>query len=213
MNDMNRWTFAASLFFSISIFGSAFEAVQGSALLAGAGNPQAVQRSLTDFVGRMGGASADMPEAPAAAGAAIMEMKKGPSEEPSEPLAPMASWLLSQGKDKALNATVAKALGFADSIAVKQKAYKAGDDLFHIAQVRVENGSDMVFGQLTSGQIGYIWRTDRTGKLLVTVRNSTTTGTIQVPNTEAEGEFEREKAFFLDQVPPANVATTGAGTN
>jgi hypothetical protein len=211
MHDMSRWTFLASLFFSISLCGTAYDAVQGSAMLAGAGNPAAMERTLTDFVGRMGGVhAADLPAAPVASPVAL-EYHAGAKDEKLE-LEPLADFLNAQGKVKVLDSGISAALGYSTSANIKQKAWQTEDAMKHYSQYNTDNNTDIIFCRQTQEQVGYVWLTDRSGKLVKTIKTGGGQA-IKVPNSEAADLFKGEKEYFLAKVPPAQVASGEPGTN
>jgi hypothetical protein len=211
MTEMNTWTFLASIFCSISLFGSALDAVGNSALLAGAGNPQAIERTLVNLAGHMGLTPAAPVPAPAADGAAV-ELKQTEAQKLEE-LDPVADWLSNEGKDKVCPEGLAKLLGLSGEFKIKQKSYLDDSKMVHVGALSAENGRDMVFARVTTDNTGYYWRTDRTGKLLTTVRNDATSS-YRVDNSEAAEQFKAQKKYFIGKVPATEVASTGlSGTN
>jgi hypothetical protein len=209
---MSTWSVAASLFFSVSLFSSAYEAVQASPMLAGAGNPAAVQRGLTDFVSRMGNVAAEVPSPVAAAhGSAVIVPQASPAR-----LAPEISWTLAQGDDYTLDAKSSGLLGLGDGtnrLPVKQEGWQDDNDqTIHAFNVSKADHSDLVFIWKTPTQSTVVsWRSDPSGKLILTVVTDAS-GVRVVPNVTYAKLFASEIVYWdkLVPVPPAAVAV---GTN
>lgn len=182
MTLMSRSNAVASIFISLSLCGP-----------ARAGDPQGVQRGLTDFGGLMGGSVETPADAPAA-----VELQQAPAEA----LDAVAAWLLSEGKEKTLAADIARALGYSDPVSIKQKGYQSDDGMKHFAMINTQKTNELILVYQTAASVGYVWRTDRAGKLLVTVKTGGGSAT-QVDNSAAAADFEAQKSYFIAKVPPA----------
>ena len=207
MKKIPVWSLAMSAFFSISLSGSLYEAGKDH-LQAAAGNPEQVERTLADLVGRMGGA--------AGASAAIPEAKPRPvmlaARAPAKDLQPAIKWVEEQGKPARIEASAAQALGIALSdgqdVPTLQKAYRIKSRnivyLFNVAKV---NGRREVVLSRRIDAIIYAWRITEAGEILTTiyVDNTAELKIDIVPNERYQDLFQECADFFLSKVPAPSV--------
>lgn len=212
---MSFWSVAVSLFFSISLFGSAYQAAQSSPLLAGAGNPQAVQQGLTTFMSRMGGSGAEMP-APVAqvTGTAVSFSRAAPAER----LSRIIDYALAKGKPRNLEPVLVSNLGLGDgtvAFPITRKGWKDDNDgTIHIFDVSASHQEIIITWEPADQSQSIAWRTDPSAKLMVTVLTDAS-GSRVVPNATYSARFAKELPYWDALVPasPAGVASTATGTN
>ena len=206
---MSTWSVAASLFFSIALVNSASEAVSGAFSLAGAGNPAAIEQSLSGFVARMGGEVA-VPKVMADAKPALVSFSVKPG-----PLQRGQDWVLTNGKMTALPAQVSGLLGLTDGrteYAVKLKAWQDDNDsTFHYFFVGTAADPSIVLTFKAADKSYSInWRTDATGKLISTAY-SDATGTRVVPNSSYSTQFSQQISYW-DSIVPAGTSVASSST-
>jgi uncharacterized protein YfiM (DUF2279 family) len=201
---MSTWTVGASIFFSVSLFSSAYEAAHVSfAQLAAAGNPQAIQQGLADLASRVGGVTFEMPALVAEAGAVAV-----PQAAPAR-LAPEISWALSKGKRFDIQAGVPALLGLGDGASMFPTIQKGwqddNDNTIHYFLISGANNSDILISWQPADKSKTVtWRTAPSGKLLGTVQTDTDPAR-SVPNATYSTLYASELVYW-DKLVPAEFA-------
>jgi hypothetical protein len=207
MRNISIWTVSASLFFSLAVSDSAYDALKGP-VLAGVGNPQAVERGLANMAGRMGIAPAGTASMPPEAKAAPVSNQAAKTEE----LGPVADWLMQKGDKGAVDAFVTKVFGLGTSdMDARTKTFNSDSPkLFHFAGV-TSDGHDVVLSrQKDDRSQGVVWLTSPKGELRLTAMINQGPKAEIVPNERFAKGFEAQKKYFLD-LAAGNGALASAG--
>jgi hypothetical protein len=194
MKMIALWTGAMSLFFTLSISVSVYEAGRDY-LEAGAGNPAAVERSLVDLVGRMS-AEASMPgrvQEPKGARIAVVN-------QDAAAILPIVEWIRKEGKVNKVNALISEKLGLASPTGelptIQRGFFTDGTrSLMYTFAVVTVNGRQEALAMRRTTEEVVIWRIDMNGSVLVTVRSDGETAKV-VPNNTCSTQYEQTIAFF-----------------
>ncbi len=194
---------AMSAFFSLPLSGSFYDAGNDH-VRAAAGNSAQVERTLADFVDRMGGA--------ATAPMAITEAKPVSvilvAQAQAKDIRPAIKWVEEQGRPARLEAPVAQALGIAlvsgQDVPTIQKAYRIkSKNIVYLLNVARVNGRREVILSRRIDSITDGWRVTESGEILTTVHidNTVELKIDIVPNERYQDLFQECADFFLSKVP------------
>jgi hypothetical protein len=199
MKTITIWSAAMSVFFSLSLSASVYEAGRDY-LVAGAGNPAAVERSLTDLVGRMGATmeALSLPK-PVPAGMAVA------NAAPSDDLKPVVDWVRSEGRQSGVAAVAVRLMGLpaaqTGDIPALQKAYRVDADngaIYAFTLVPIDGRHELIVGRRSASDF-VLWRVDARGNPISTV--SVDADVKLVPNDQYREQCRKTIEYFLRKAP------------
>lgn len=212
MRHISSWSVAASLFCSISLANSVYEAGKTTYMIAGAGNSQVVERQLADFASRMGTAVSPAAVAPVS-GSVTASI---PQATAADRLAPHLKYVLEQGKPSTLPGFAAKPFGLSkgEDIIVTQKAFSVPSGSWtRVFDVAGAGDSKRIVIIHQTPERSVAWLTDKDGEVILTIKGSNASDTQVVPNADYAQLYQEQLQYWdkkLPNPPPAQVAAGSA---